>query len=135
MYRRLSATFDGKNGVFHTSNFLIESPSMIIAGQGDLDAGHRTIDGKMVVSPLVTMDRLIDWIPIVRSIIKEKKSGFIFFVYNVRGPVKDPEIESSYVQSVGRRAFNILWNTIRLPKSMLDQLPDAIDSFPKGLFE
>ncbi len=135
VYRKLSATFEGRNGVFHTNNFLIESPSMIIAGQGDVDAADKTVDAKMVVSPLVQMDRLIDWIPIVRSIIREKKSGFIFFIYNVKGPLNDPEITSSYVQSMGRRAFNILWNTIRLPKSMLDQLPEAVDRFPMGLFE
>jgi uncharacterized protein YhdP len=135
VYRKLGATFAGQNGVFHTSNFLIESPSMIIAGQGNLNAADKSIDGRMIVSPLVSMDRLIDRIPILRSIVKEKKSGFIFFVYNVKGPFTDPDITSSYVQSVGRRAVNILWNTIRLPKSMLDELPGAVDTFPKGLFE
>ena len=135
MYRKLSATFAGQNGVFHTSNFLIESPSMIIAGQGNLNAADKSIDGRMVVSPLVSMDRLIGWLPLIRDIVKEKKRGFIFFVYNVKGPFTDPDITSSYVRSVGRRAFNILWNTIRLPKSMLDELPGAIDTFPKGLLE
>jgi hypothetical protein len=135
VYKKLSASFEGKDGRFHTNDFLIESPAMIIAGQGEVDAGKKTIDAKMVVSPLVEMDRLIDWIPILRSIVKEKKSGLIFFVYDVKGPVNDPKIESSYVQSVGRRGFNILWNTVRLPKSLVDRLPEIVGSFPKGLFE
>lgn len=135
VYRKLSASFEGKDGRFRTNDFLIESPSMLIAGQGDVDAGKKTVDARMVVSPLVEMDRIIDWIPILRSIVKEKKNGLIFFMYDVKGPVNDPEIKSSYVQSMGRRAFNILWNAVRLPKNAADRLPDMVGSFPKWLFE
>ncbi len=132
-YRRLAATFEGRKGVFHTTNFFIDSPSMIITGAGDINVASKTINAKMTVSPLVTMDRLINFIPLVRSIVKEKKAGFIFFVYDVKGPLSDPDIRSSYVQSVGRRAFNILWNTLKLPKEIVDQLPK--DLFPRELFE
>jgi len=122
-YRRLGATFEGRKGVFHTSDFFIDSPSMIITGTGDVSAAKKTIDGKMTVSPLVAMDRLIAWLPVLRDIFREKKEGFIFFVYDVKGPFSDPEIKSSYVQSVGRRAFNILWNTLKLPKEVVEDLP------------
>jgi hypothetical protein len=135
VYRRLSASFDGRDGIFHTNNFLIESPSMIIAGQGDVDSAKGTVDAKMVVSPLVEMDRLIDWIPLVRNVFKEKQRGLIFFSYDVKGPLNDPEITSNYVESMGRRVFNIIWNAIRLPKSLVDRLPEVVDRFPKGLFE
>ena len=132
-YRRLGASFEGKNGIFHTSNFFIDSPSMIITGAGDLNGAAKTIDGKMTVSPLVTMDRLIAWLPLLKDIMREKKAGFIFFVYDVKGPFSDPDIRSSYVQSVGKRAFNILWNTLKLPKEIVDELPKEL--FPKELFE
>ena len=132
-YRRLGASFEGRKGVFHTTNFFIDSPSMIITGTGDVSAAEKTIDAKMTVSPLVTMDRLINWIPVLRDIFREKKEGFIFFVYDVKGPLSDPEIKSSYVQSVGRRAFNILWNTLKLPKEVVDDLPK--DLLPRELFE
>ena len=132
-YRRLGATLEGRKGVFHTTNFFIDSPSMIITGAGDVSAANKTINAKMTVSPLVTMDRLINWIPLLRDIVKEKKEGFIFFVYDVKGPLSDPEVKSSYVQSVSRRAFNILWNTLKLPKEIVDQLPK--DLFPRELFE
>ncbi|MGD0230887.1 MAG: AsmA-like C-terminal region-containing protein, partial [Syntrophorhabdales bacterium] len=49
VYRRLSASFQGKDGVFHTDDFLIDSPSMLITGSGDLDLGRREIDGRMTV--------------------------------------------------------------------------------------
>jgi hypothetical protein len=122
-YRRLSASFEGKNGLFRTNSFLIDSPSMVITGQGTLDTSRKWIDGRMLVSPLVTIDKVIDWIPLIRNVFRERKTGLLFFIYDVKGPMDDPEIRSSYVQSVGRRIFNIFRNIIRLPKEALDLLP------------
>jgi uncharacterized protein YhdP len=123
VFRKLSASFEGKNGVFHTNNFLVDSPSMIITGRGDFDVAQERIDGKMTASPLVAMDSLIGRIPVFRDVFKEKESGFLFFVYDVKGPAKDPEVRSSYVQSVGTRVFNIFRNTLQLPKEVLEHLP------------
>jgi hypothetical protein len=128
VYRRLSALFQGHDGVFHTSNFLIDSPSMIIAGKGSIDLGEKKIDGKITVSPLVATDKLIDRIPLVRSIVKEKKTGFLFFVYDVKGPLQDPDVRSAFVQSLGTRVVYIMRNILLLPK-------EAFYELPKELFE
>ena len=122
VYKRLSASFDGNNGVFHTNDFLIDSPSMLITGMGDLDVGKKEIDGRMTVSPLVTTDKIINLVPLVRSIIRERTSGFLFFVYNIKGPAQDPEVKSSYVRSVGARIVYLLRNTLQLPKGVWDEL-------------
>jgi uncharacterized protein YhdP len=122
VYKRLSASFDGNNGVFRTNDFLIDSPSMLITGMGDLDAATKEIDGRMTVSPLVATDRIINLIPLVRSIIRERKSGFLFFVYSIKGPAQDPEVKSAYVRSVGARIVYLLRNTLELPKDVWDEL-------------
>jgi hypothetical protein len=121
-YKRLSASFEGKNGLFHTDNFFIESPSMFITGRGDLDLGAGRINGKMTVSPLVGVDKLINWIPLLRNIVHEKTSGFLFFVYDVSGALRDPEVRSSYVKSVGARVMYMLRNTLELPKELFDEI-------------
>ncbi len=122
VYRRLSASFEANNGVFRTNDFLIDSPSMLITGKGGLDVGKREIDGRMTVSPFVTTDKIIDMIPLVRSIIRERKSGVVFFVYDIKGPVQDPEVKSSYVRSVGARVVYLLRNAFQLPKGVWDEL-------------
>jgi hypothetical protein len=128
VYRRLSALFQGKDGVFHTNNFLIDSPSMIIAGRGDINLGEKKIDGEITVSPLVATDKFLDRIPLVRSIVKEEKTGFLFFVYDVKGPLQDPDVRSTFVQSLGTRVVYIMRNILLLPK-------EAFYELPKELFE
>jgi hypothetical protein len=58
----------------------------------------------------------------VRSIIRERKSRFLFFVYSIKGPAQDPEVKSAYVRSVGARIVYLLRNTLELPKDVWDEL-------------
>jgi hypothetical protein len=118
-YTAMSADFTGKKGVFKTRNFSIDSPSMYISGRGAVMLPDGTLDGRLAVSPFVTIDKLLDKIPIVRSVLREKKEGFLFVVYNVSGPFRDPNIYSTYVESVGMRAYRILKNLVKLPREVV----------------
>jgi uncharacterized protein YhdP len=122
VYRQLGASFLGRDGLFHTEDFIIDSPSMLITGAGDVNLATSEVDAKMTVSPLVTIDKFINMVPLVRSVVREKKSGLIFFVYNLRGPMQDPEVESTYVASVGSRLVFLLRNALQLPKGLWDRL-------------
>jgi hypothetical protein len=126
-YRRLSASFEGENGVFRTRDFLIHSPSMLITGQGLLDVGEKEMDGRMTVSPFVTMDRIIEALPLVRNIFHERGNGIIFFVYDIKGPARDPEIKSRYIRSVGARLVYMLRNALNLPKGVWDELNKELE--------
>ena len=126
-YKRLSASFEGKNGVFHTGDFLIDSPSMLITGMGDIDVPEMKLSGKMTVSPFVTLDKIIDMLPLVRSIVRERTSGFLFFVYDIKGPARDPDITSRYVRSVGSRPVYMLRNALELPKGAWDELHKELE--------
>ncbi len=126
VYRKLSASFEGREGVFATTDFTIGSSSMVITGRGEVDVAEKSLDGTMTVSPLVAVDSFIDRLPLVRSIIKERKNGFLFFVYDVKGPIKDPDVRSGYIKSIGKRAIFILRNIFKLPKEVVDQLPKEV---------
>ncbi|MCX5816836.1 MAG: AsmA-like C-terminal region-containing protein, partial [Proteobacteria bacterium] len=119
-YTRMGATFSIKNGIFSTKNFLIDSPSMLINGDGKLNMKKNEIDGTITVSPLVTVDRTIDRIPILRNILKEKEKGFLYVVYNVKGQLDNPDINVSFTNSVGHKTIEILKNILVLPKGMFE---------------
>ncbi len=65
-------------GVFHTSNFLLDSPSMVLTGEGRIDLNKNEVNGVIHVSPLIVLDRTIYKIPILRNIIKQEERGFLY---------------------------------------------------------
>lgn len=120
-YSKMGATFTVSKGIFHTENLLLDSPSMVMTGKVDLDMPARTVDGKIAVSPLVAIDRTIDKIPLIRSIFREKDQGFLYVEYDVKGPLSDPQLSSSYATSIPSRALGILRNILQLPMGVLQK--------------
>jgi hypothetical protein len=119
-YNRMGATFIAKNGVLSTKDFLIDSPSMVINGDGDVDLRKEQLNGNLNVSPLVALDRTIDKIPILRSILRSKGRGFLSLAYKVKGPIDDPDINVSFVNTIGGGTLDILRNILVLPKELLE---------------
>ncbi len=120
-YTKLGASFVVNKGVFHTNNFLLDSPSMVITGAGDLDVNKKTIEAALEVSPLVALDRTIDKIPVVRSILKNKNKGFLYATFKVTGPFEDPDISTNYVGTVGTKSLEILRNILVFPKEVFEK--------------
>jgi hypothetical protein len=114
-YSKLGATFTGSKGVFHTSNFLLDSPSMVLTGNGQLDLNKNEIDGIVNVSPLIVLDRTLDQIPVIRTILKEPGQGFLYLSYYIRGPLDDPEIASNVISTIGSKTIETLKNILTLP--------------------
>ena len=120
-YNKMGSSFTVKKGVFHANNFLLDSPSMVITGAGNLDVNNKTIDGTLEVSPLVALDRTIDKIPVVRSILKNKNKGFLYVVYKVSGSFDDPDISTNYVGTVGTKSLEILKNILVFPREVFEK--------------
>jgi len=114
-YTKLGATFTGSKGVFYTSNFLLDSPSMVLTGNGQLNLIKKEIDGLVNVSPLIVLDRTLDQIPIIRTILKEPGQGFLYLSYYIKGPLDDPEIASNVISTIGSKTIETLKNILTLP--------------------
>jgi hypothetical protein len=119
-YKKMGAAFAIDHGVFRTKNFLLDSQSMVITGAGDLDLNKETINATLEVSPLVSLDRAIDKVPLVRSIVKNKNKGFLYVTYSVAGPFDDPDIKTNYVGTVGTKSLEILRNILVFPKEVFE---------------
>ncbi len=120
LYKKMGASFTINHGVYHTKNFLLDSQSMVITGAGDLDLNKEMINASLEVSPLVALDRTIDKIPIIRSIVKDKNKGFLYVTYTVTGPFDDPDIETNYVGTVGTKSLEILKNILVFPREVFE---------------
>ena len=85
-YTKAGLTLKGENGIFKTEDFLIDSPSMVIAGQGVVNLPDKVLDGKLVVSPLVAVDRTIDWIPICEEYLQTQRGWLDVRGLRCKGP-------------------------------------------------
>jgi AsmA protein len=56
-YKRLGAGFTVADGVFKTKDFVIDSPSMLIKGDGTIDLPKNEIHGSISVPPLLQLTR------------------------------------------------------------------------------
>ena len=120
VYYKLGATFTGSKGVFHTSNFLLDSASMVLTGNGQFDLNKRQMDGTVNVSPLIVLDRTLDQIPIVRSILKEPGQGFLYLSYSIKGPFDDPDIAPNIISTIGSKTLETLKNILTLPLGVFE---------------
>ena len=120
-YSKAGLTLKGENGIFKTDDFLIDSSAMLIAGEGTINLPESTIDGKLVVSPMVALDSAVDKIPILRSIFKRKEGGFGYVALDVSGPLRDPELRTRYVETLGKRPLDLLKNIFMLPKGLFER--------------
>jgi len=120
-YTRMGANFTAQHGVFHTDDFVIDSPSMLLHGTGNVDISTNRIDGSITVSPLVALDKFIDTIPIIRNILREKRRGFLYAVFSVNGPIDDPSITTNVMETVGGRTLEVLKNIFRLPAGVSEE--------------
>jgi len=119
-YKKMGANFIVTDGVFQTDNFLIDSPSMVVTGKGKLNFNSNEIDGSLQIAPLVTLDRTIDKIPVLRNILKRKGGGFLYMACNVSGPIDDPEVKVSFTNTIGSKTLEILRNMLFLPVEVFD---------------
>ena len=126
-YKKTGATFIIKNGVFTTDNYIIESPAMIITGQGNLNLIDETMEGIVTVFPFVTLDKIISKIPFLKNILKDKKKGVVTAVFNVKGPIEDPDVKLAYMQTFSSFIMNILRG--------VKEMPESIIKFPKELYK
>jgi len=94
---------------------------MLITGKGSVDGKNKDVNGTITVSPLVTIDKTINKIPVLRSIFRDKDRGFVYASYNVKGNIEDPDINLNYVETIGGRTIDTMKNLLILPVELFEK--------------
>lgn len=114
-YQRISATFQVKDGIASTEDFLVDSDAMRITAIGKVDLGENLIDTKVGVHPLGTVDTILSNIPIAGYILTGKDRAFLSYVYEVKGDLDDPKIEAIPFKAVGEGLIGIFKRLLETP--------------------
>ena len=70
----------------------IDSPSMGIVGDGDIDLVDKKVDIKLYVAPIKVLDSLVKKIPIVKRI---RGGNLLSIPFTIKGDLSDPKVTQS----------------------------------------
>jgi AsmA-like C-terminal region len=139
-FEKMSGTITFENGLLTTKNLLIDSPVIKISGAGTYVIPADELDMTVVVSPFGSYTKLLQSIPLFGRLLAGERQGFTTAFFDVKGPLKDPQVINRPMKSVGagltglgRLAFDVLRNTLMLPAEILlpgDDKASAPDATP-----
>ena len=109
------------NGVFEDGKLIIQdtsidSPSMAIAIEGDIDLIMKKIDLIVLVAPFKTVDRIVKIIPLVGNILG---GNLISIPFRAIGDLADPDVIPLSPTAVGSGLLGILERTLKLPITII----------------
>ena len=118
------------NGVFENGKLiikdtLIDSPSMGIAIEGNIDLIKKKVNLVVLVAPFKTMDRIIKLIPLFGNIMG---GNLISIPFRAVGDLADPDVIPLSPTAVGSGLLGILERTLKLPITIIQPvLPGSKD--------
>ncbi len=122
-YRRILGNFHVMNGVATTDDFLVDSDAMRITLLGKIDVGKNSIDVRIGVHPLVTIDTILSNVPIAGYILTGEDKGFISYFYQVKGNLDDPKIEAIPFKIVEESTWGIIKRLLGTPLRPFQKTP------------
>jgi hypothetical protein len=124
----IKATLVIEKGIMTIEDLSLNSPVMKIGGAGRYDIPSDDVDVVMAVSPLGSYENILNKIPVLNKIFAggDQRRGILTVLFEVKGPLNDPEVTmlpgesvTSGLTGLGELAFDILKNTILLPKELI----------------
>ena len=118
-YKEIRGKIDIKDGILFTEDLLFDSSSLRMSAFGKIDYPQDKIDATLGFHPFVTIDKIINLIPLAGWIISGKNESAITMYYEVKGRLKNPDVYAVPVKSLGKGIFGILERTMKLPGQVL----------------
>jgi len=97
--------------------FVLEGPTMGIAGQGSLDLVDKQADVTLLLAPLRTVDFIMEKTPVVSNITGGK---LVTVPVRIKGDWEDPQVTMLSAASVGQRLLGMMRNTLMLPVDIME---------------
>jgi len=118
-FRKITGTFDFKNGVAHTEDLRLEGDVIRMAAVGDIDIGDKKLDLTMQVKPFTTIDSIISSIPLVGGVLTGKEKSLVSSYYKISGTFDDTKAESLPGKSIGKGVLGIIERVLKLPGKVI----------------
>ena len=105
-----------ENGKLIIKDTSIDSPSMGIAIEGDIDLIKKKVNLVVLVAPFKTVDRIVKHIPLVGNILG---GNLISIPFRAIGDLGNPDVIPLSPTAVGSGLLGILERTLKLPITII----------------
>jgi uncharacterized protein YhdP len=120
-YDSMEAKGNLHDGKLTVKEGTVDSPSMKIVWQGDIDLITKKLDLTVLVAPLKTADRIIEKIPWVGEVLG---GTLISIPIKVTGDIRDPTVTPLSASAVGSEILGIMKRILRLPFKIIPLTPE-----------
>ncbi len=127
-YKSMSVKGDIDLRTLRVEEAVLEIDLAKIVAQGKVDIQTQKIDATVLVAPLKTINKIINWMPILGRIF----GGSVLAVpVGVSGTIKAPVVVPLAPSAVATRTVDILTNILKLPADLLNTTsPDSKEPNP-----
>ncbi|MEE9591312.1 MAG: AsmA-like C-terminal domain-containing protein [Thermodesulfobacteriota bacterium] len=114
-YKELSGDFLIRDGKIHSDNLFLESDVMRMSAIGTIDFVDVTVDATLGMHPFVMIDKVITNIPLAGWIIGGEEKSAINMYFEIKGPLKKPEVKPIPIESLGKSFLGIFLRLLETP--------------------
>ena len=120
-YNTIRGAFRVERGIARTDEFFFDSPSVKMDAVGDMDLIEKAYDMEIAVAPLETVDKVVEKIPLIGTILMGDEGAVVVMYYKLTGSFEEPELKQVVFTSLGRKAQGIFQRIFQLPVTLLQR--------------
>jgi hypothetical protein len=122
-YDRMHIDAEFKQGKLLIHRYAINGPSLWMGSRGEIDLQSGQIQLTALVSPFKTFDRILNQIPVIRTIFGGR---LVAIPVEVSGDLSDPRVVPMHPAAIGTGLLEMLGRTLMLPVTIIQPLlPEA----------
>jgi hypothetical protein len=124
-YNSIETKLSIRDGMLQVEEGLLKSNSINLVTEGNYDVAADELKLNVLISPLTTLDWVIERIPIINRILK---GTLVAVPVRVKGPAADPKVVPLSIEAMGSRVVGILKRALETPFKIVEPLlPEASD--------
>ncbi len=119
-YRSIQVNAQMKNGTIHLEKAVIDAENMALFFTGDIHPFENRLDLTCLVAPFKTIDTLVQFIPVVNTILSGR---LVSFPAKATGAIDDPVITPLHPSAVGEGLINMFTSLLTSPIRLFERTP------------
>jgi len=125
-YNSITASLLLKSGIMTSNDFYIDSETMNILAMGSMDLMQKSVDFKVGLQPLQTVDKIVSRIPVAGWILTDDGGSFITVYFEVKGPLEDPEVRAIPAREISAEGLGMVKRIFNIPGKLVTDTGEVL---------